>query len=86
VETSEEIAAFLSEPDKRERRTLALRRMLGEAPVEGNTVIVGHQASLRAAAGLALDEGEAIVFRPGVKGIMIGRVKPREWTALLAAL
>lgn len=85
VQTLEEIAAFLSEPDKRERRTLALRRMLGEAPAEGNTVIVGHQASLRAAAGIALDEGEAIVFRPGASGVMIGRIKPTEWAALLAA-
>lgn len=87
VETSEEIAQFLGEPENRERRTLALRRMLGEAPAQGNTVIVGHQASLRAAVGIALAEGEGIIFRPGAAGgVMIGRVKPNEWAALLAAL
>ncbi len=86
VETSEEIAQLLGEPENRERRTLALRRMLGETPAEANTVIVGHQASLRAAVGIALAEGEAIIFRPGASGgVMIGRVKPNEWAALLAA-
>jgi broad specificity phosphatase PhoE len=86
VETLEEIAQFLGQPEHRDRRTAALRRLLNEKPAQGNTVIVGHQASLRAAVGIALDEGEAIIFRQGAElPIMIGRIKPGGWAALAQA-
>jgi phosphohistidine phosphatase SixA len=48
-----------------EERVAALRRLLATPPAPGsNTILVGHQFNIQAAAGISLTEGQAAIFRP----------------------
>jgi phosphohistidine phosphatase SixA len=56
-------------------------RLSNRVPEPGaNTVLVGHLLSTLMALGLKIDEGEAIVMRPGaVKPEVLGRINAVQW-------
>jgi phosphohistidine phosphatase SixA len=65
----------------------AARRLLGTKPAAGRvTVLVTHGSVVGDATGLTLEEGETLVFRPlgDSKFRLVGRILPRDWTALQA--
>ncbi|MDX2266126.1 MAG: histidine phosphatase family protein [Hyphomicrobiales bacterium] len=69
--------------DVRAARTARLRALLTTAPQAANTVVIGYQASLRAAAGVGLQEGEAVIFEPNAAGPKpIGRAPSEAWDAM----
>jgi phosphohistidine phosphatase SixA len=74
--------------DARWRSQIAgVRRLLGTRPAPGTvTVLVTHGSVVGDATGLALEEGEALVFRPLARSRyrLIGRILPREWGRLRA--
>lgn len=62
-----------------------VRRLLASPPPPGtNTVIVGHVSNTLAAAELAPEEGEALVFAPGPStgARLVARVPVDGWAAL----
>jgi phosphohistidine phosphatase SixA len=70
------------------RLVAALKALLARPPAPGtNMVIVGHGFNLAGAARVPLAQGEAALFRPkGREGFeLVGKVGPREWTALRRA-
>jgi phosphohistidine phosphatase SixA len=72
-----------------EERIAALRRMLSAPPRRGlNTVLVGHDTTIRNAEGISMVEGEAAIFLPhGAYGFtLVRRVLPGEWAALARLL
>lgn len=75
-------------PNENNRRTRALRQLLGTPPAAGkNTVLVGHKPNLVDAAGkdlLDIGEGESAVFQPlgGGKFKLVGRVPIDKWGRL----
>jgi broad specificity phosphatase PhoE len=72
--------------DQRERRTQALRRLLGAQPERGmNTVIVSHGFNITAAANISIAEGEAAIFAPGggENFTLVARVLAADWAALV---
>jgi phosphohistidine phosphatase SixA len=76
------------EKDERTRQSQKLRQMLSTPPAANtNTVIVGHNANLKEAAGVwPKKEGDAHVFRPGAGGfVYVGDVTAEEWTRLAGA-
>jgi phosphohistidine phosphatase SixA len=75
--------------DLLEERIAILRRMLSTPPRRGlNTVLVGHDTSIRNAADISMAEGEAAVFAPhGAYGFtLVRRLLPGEWAALARLL
>jgi broad specificity phosphatase PhoE len=67
------------------RQIRAARRLLGSKPPAGRvTVLVTHGSVVGDATGHTLLEGETLVFRPfgGGRFRLVGRILPREWTAL----
>jgi phosphohistidine phosphatase SixA len=75
--------------DLREERIAVLRRMLSTPPRRGlNTVLVGHDTSIRNAADISMAEGEAAIFAPhGAYGFtLVRRLLPGEWAALAQLL
>jgi virginiamycin B lyase len=65
----------------------AARRLLGTRPATGTvTVLVTHGSVVADTTGVALEEGEALVFRPlgNSHFRLIGRILPREWGVLRA--
>jgi phosphohistidine phosphatase SixA len=59
-------ADFFGDGDAAERRRGGLRRLLAQPPRRGtNTVLVSHEAAIDAAAGVTVDEGEAVIVAPG---------------------
>jgi hypothetical protein len=63
----------------------AARRLLGTKPAPGRiTVFVTHGSVVGDMTGLALEEGETLVFRPrgDSRFRLVGRVLPQEWTTL----
>lgn len=74
--------------EERRRLTAALRDMLSAPPAAGtNTVIVGHTANMREAAGLwPKPEGAAYVVRPLGAGRFeaVARMAPEDWGVLAA--
>jgi virginiamycin B lyase len=90
VRTTIDLTSLPSAPTatERSRRVAALRRLLGTPPpARVNTVLVAHLFNIQAAADVALDEGEAAVFRPRGRSRfrLVATVAPREWTALRRA-
>lgn len=77
-------SVFLQDRTLRERRSEALRELLGAPPQQGNTVLISHRANLQAATGVALAEGEAAIYRPDGAGgsELIARIRSDEWAAL----
>lgn len=77
-------------PNENNRRTAALRKMLGTAPAPGvNTVLVTHKPNILDALGkdwFEVKEGEASIFRPeDGKYTLVARVQVEEWTRIAAA-
>jgi virginiamycin B lyase len=74
--------------DARWRTQIAgVRRLLGTKPQPGTVaVLVTHGSVVGDATGLALEEGEALVFRPfGTSRFrLIGRILPSQWGGLRA--
>ncbi|MFO8153674.1 histidine phosphatase family protein [Thioalkalivibrio sp.] len=70
------------DPARRERLVSALREMLATPPADAaeNTVIVGHNLNLRAAANVFVDEGGIAVFQPlGGDGFRhLGSLRPED--------
>ena len=70
------------DPGRRDRLVTALRGMLATAPADAaaNTVIVGHNLNLRAAANVFIDEGGIAVFKPlGRDGFRhLGSLRPED--------
>lgn len=69
------------------RQIRAARRLLGTKPAAGRvTVLVTHGSVVGDTTGLTLEEGETLVFRPlgESKFRLVGRILPRDWTALRA--
>lgn len=70
-----------------QRRALALKNMLAQAPTQGtNTVIVGHAVMLKALHHIELEDGEAAIFKPDGKGSaeLISLVKANGWQTLVS--
>jgi broad specificity phosphatase PhoE len=74
-------------PNENNRRTQALRRMIGTAPNAGtNTLIVTHKPNILDALGrdwFEIKEGEASIFKPDGTGkyVLVGRVQIDRWAA-----
>ncbi|MBS0001499.1 MAG: histidine phosphatase family protein [Thioalkalivibrio sp.] len=70
------------DPARRDRLVPALREMLATPPADAtkNTVIVGHNLNLRAAANVFVDEGGIAVFEPlGGDGFRhLGSLRPED--------
>ena len=76
------------EKEERARQSQQLRQMLSTPPAaNSNTVIVGHNANLKEAAGVwPKKEGDAHVFRPGPGGfVYVGDVTAEEWVRFSGA-
>jgi hypothetical protein len=68
-----------------EKWAATMRRMFSTVPAPGtNTIITAHTSNLQSMMGLALDEGEAAIFKPDGKGgfTYIERIKAEAWSAL----
>jgi phosphohistidine phosphatase SixA len=72
-------------PNENNRRTQALRKMLGTMPAPGtNTLIVTHKPNVLDALGkdwFEIKEGEASIFKPDGAGkyTLVGRVQIGQW-------
>ena len=69
--------------------TASARRLLASKPDSGgNRVIVAHGNVAREATPYYPAEGEGLVFRPDgdVNFVLVGRIEPRQWAQLLAAV
>ncbi len=71
------------DPNRREWLVNSLRDRLGTSPADParNTVIVGHNLNLRAAANVFLDEGDLALFQPLGNGRFrhLGNLRPRDF-------
>ncbi len=68
--------------DPRAQIWVELRPFLTTVPPTGtNTVLFAHGTNIQALIGLAIAEGEAVIFKPDGKGGFnyVTRVKPEEW-------
>jgi hypothetical protein len=68
-----------------EKWAATMRRMFSAVPAQGtNTIITAHASNLQSMTGLALDEGEAAIFKPDGKGgfTYIERIKAEVWSSL----
>jgi broad specificity phosphatase PhoE len=72
-------------PNENNRRTAALRALVGAAPEPGtNTLIVTHKPNILDAFGrdwFEIKEGEASIFKPAGDGTytLVGRVQINQW-------
>lgn len=69
-------------PTEALRRVTAIRERISSRPNPGsNTVLVSHMIMIREATGVALEEGEAAVFKPIDNGSsqFVGTIKPEDW-------
>ena len=88
---SEDLAVFdeLSGPEKEARGKL-IRKLLNTPPADGrNTILITHTGTLIYSFGLETrPEGIAHIFRPAEFGnaIYLGRVAPKQWTALAGSM
>jgi phosphohistidine phosphatase SixA len=81
--SSIEVADVL-DGNPREQIWTELRPFLTMAPTKGtNTLLFAHSTNIKALTGLAISEGEAVIFQPDGQGgfTYVGRIKPDEWTA-----
>lgn len=87
VTTSTDVSegGLVVSPNENNRRTKALRQLLGTPPTAGkNTVIVSHKPNLIDAGGkdfVDTSEGEAAIFQPlgDAKFKLVGRVTVDQW-------
>jgi broad specificity phosphatase PhoE len=74
-------------PNENNRRTAALRALVGAAPEPGtNTLIVTHKPNILDAFGrdwFEIKEGEASIFKPAGDGTftLVGRVQINQWAS-----
>jgi len=74
-------------PNENNRRTQALRRLIGTVPDAGtNALIVTHKPNILDALGrdwFEIKEGEASIFKPDGTGkyVLVGRVPIERWAA-----
>ena len=68
-------------PAPPEKRVEAIVQMFRTAPRGGNTVLITHGEVIRAAAGFAMMQGEAAIYRTDGRGghLLIARVMPMAW-------
>ena len=75
-------------PNESNRRTQALRTLVGTPPAPGtNTLVVTHKASILDAFGkdwFEVKEGEASVFKPDGSGgtRLVARLQAEQWAVL----
>ena len=81
VEERRELLGLLSDEAGRTERVAYLRGLLTTPPAPGtNRVIVSHRSNIAEVAGVALEEGEAVVVRPNGEGFeVLGTMAPDEW-------
>lgn len=90
VTTSTDVSegGLVVSPNENNRRTKALRQLLGTPPAAGkNTLIVAHKPNIVDAAGkdlVDIGEGETAIFQPLGEGKFkpIGRVTVGKWSQL----
>lgn len=82
AEEAMRLIGLLSDEEGRAERVAFLRRLVTEPPTDGNRVIVSHRSNIAEVAGVALDEGEAVVLRPDSTGgfALLGTFMPGAWT------
>lgn len=83
LNTSVEVAPTL-DGTPREQIWTELRPFLTAMPAKGsNTILFAHSTNIKALTGLAIAEGEAVIFQPDGQGgfTFITRLKPEEWAA-----
>jgi broad specificity phosphatase PhoE len=81
LSASMEVAPTL-DGNPRDQIWTELRPFLTTAPTKGtNTLLFAHSTNIKALTGLAIAEGEAVIFQPDGQGgfTFITRVKPQEW-------
>jgi broad specificity phosphatase PhoE len=84
LNTSVEVAPSL-DGNPREQIWIELRSFLTAMPAEGtNTILFAHSTNIKALTGLAIVEGEAVIFQPDGQGgfTFIARLKPEEWASI----
>jgi hypothetical protein len=69
------------------QRVVALKVMLATVPAEGaNTILITHFPNIKAALGLDIDFGDAVIVRPdGKSARLVARVFAGDWPSLGAA-
>ena len=80
AEARTELLGLLSDDAGRADRAAFLAAALA-APVAGpNRIIVAHRSNISEVAGVALEEGEAVVIRPNRTSFtVLGTLTPRDW-------
>lgn len=64
---------------------IELHPFLTTKPTEGtNTILFAHGTNIKALTGLAIAEGEAVIFQPDGQGgfTFVTRIKPEQWNSL----
>jgi broad specificity phosphatase PhoE len=86
IETTADLSegGLVVSPDENNRRTKALRDMLGKAPDKGkNVILISHKPNIVDALGkdwFDVKEGEASIFKPEAgKYRLIARVQMEDW-------
>ncbi|KIT15164.1 histidine phosphatase family protein [Jannaschia aquimarina] len=77
------LIGLLSDDEGRRERVAFLRTLVTTRPEPGtNRVIVAHRSNIAEVAGVALEEGEAVVLTPDAAGgfTVRGTFMPDEWT------
>jgi len=89
AEPARDLSSFLPEPPQEQvRRVQSIRARLATPPSPGtNTILVSHKIMFTDATGVALEEGDAAIFKPlaGGRFELVERVKPYQWRELAAA-
>ena len=82
VEERFELLGLLSDDEGRAERAAYLEGLLTDAPADrSNRVIVAHRSNIQTVAGVSLEEGEAVIVRPGPDGFeILGTLMPADWT------
>ncbi len=72
-------------PPPPEKRVEAIVQMFRSPTPRTNTILVTHGEVIRAAAGFAMIQGEAAIYRPDGDGfLLVARVLPTTWDAVAA--
>ncbi|MEM8850925.1 MAG: histidine phosphatase family protein [Pseudomonadota bacterium] len=80
VETRPELLGLLSDADGRAARIAYLRDQLAAVPPVGNRILVSHRSNIAEVAGVALEEGEAVIVRPtGTAFEVLAQFMPQDW-------
>lgn len=66
--TTDALASFFDEPDKREPQVAALRKLVADFRGPGNLVLVTHGNNIRGLTGIAPSMGAIVVLKPTANG------------------